>query len=397
MRCTWPWIAPVVALATVGACSSKAPSVPPASFLVAAGDSTYWIDTRGDDVRVRSAPLFLVRVDGRYHELYLADDDRSYADAVIIGQYIFRRDLITGDSVAVLYPRKTREVANAYAAAHPDATPLAPDEPENDDPSVVAATETEIVGVLGPYLTYEQHIDVSGLQDRDEHTTRRGVIDLRTGRPVSLRSLVNADEAARLVQQAQVELVAARDSVRRSGDARARVAREAISGFSFDSMSFAVIEHAGLPGIAFLVPGRGARAGGYALPLQPATISVGRWWADVRATMPTAIAGGADLWRGPSYDVVARYGADEIGDLYVRASTKDGNQTAKEWKVARTPLPIDRLWRLDDTPLDDAVERAIARAFDEAVLYSGVAKSTSYARPKPSPAATSQVTRPSFD
>src|SRR5689334_7075151 len=62
---------------------------PDADFVLSAGDSSYWVTSAGGSLRFRGAPLELARVDGRFYELYVADDDRSYEDAVLIGQRIY--------------------------------------------------------------------------------------------------------------------------------------------------------------------------------------------------------------------------------------------------------------------------------------------------------------------
>jgi hypothetical protein len=36
-------------------------------------------------------------VDGRFYELNVTDDDRSYGDAVLVGQRVYRRDLENDD------------------------------------------------------------------------------------------------------------------------------------------------------------------------------------------------------------------------------------------------------------------------------------------------------------
>ena len=74
------------------------------------------------------APLTLANVDGRFYELYVADDDRSYFDALLVGQRIYRRDLVSGDSVEVFVDDRVAEVARDFAKAHPEERPLAPHE-----------------------------------------------------------------------------------------------------------------------------------------------------------------------------------------------------------------------------------------------------------------------------
>ena len=91
-------------LAGAAACRGAEPDAarpPDADFVLSAGDSSYWVTSEGGTIHFRGAPLELARVDGRFYELYVADDDRSYQDAVLVGQRIFRRDLVTGDSLLV--------------------------------------------------------------------------------------------------------------------------------------------------------------------------------------------------------------------------------------------------------------------------------------------------------
>src|SRR5689334_14482050 len=76
-------------------------SPPAADFVLAAGDSSFWVTSDHGTVRMRGAPLELARVDGRFYELYVEDDDRSFEDAVLVGQRVYRRDLISGDSLLV--------------------------------------------------------------------------------------------------------------------------------------------------------------------------------------------------------------------------------------------------------------------------------------------------------
>src|SRR3954468_5569471 len=87
-------------LILAGACtqrdgSSTANAAPPpnAEFLVATQDSTFWVSTAGAKLRARGAPLTLAQFDGKFYEVFLADDDRSYRDALLVGLRLYRRDL----------------------------------------------------------------------------------------------------------------------------------------------------------------------------------------------------------------------------------------------------------------------------------------------------------------
>lgn len=360
---------------TLSACGWRGSSPPPANVLVSAGDSTFWVRTDSAGSRVRGAPLLLTNVDGRFYELYVADDDRSYANAVMVGQRIFRRDLLTGDSLVLLDDAAIRAMASDYAGKHPDEAPLGLDDEENDDPSIAASTDTEIIDVLGPYVTYEQHVDIDGVGVRREHMTRRGVLDLRSAQPVSLRAMIRDSDVDSILSRASAMLVLARDSVRLSHDVRARRAQSALNGFVFDSASFSLVESRGSPAIAFFIPGRGARAAGYALPLEPIVIPGGRWWNDVRRTLPTAVPGGDDVWHEDALDVVARYdSAGESAWIVLRRPAR----ATREWRVARVPSPVRRVFRLRGAPNDSATIRGLARAFDDAALYSGDARTAAF-------------------
>src|SRR5687767_11694269 len=145
----------LVLLLAAGCQGSRQGPPPPASeFLVAAGDSTFWIRTGQEGVTVRGAPIALARFDGRLYELYVTDDDRSYFDAVMIGQRLYRRDLITGDSSAVVEDTIVAKLASAYARAHPAERQLEPHEEASDDPQIYATADLEIVGVHGPWLSF---------------------------------------------------------------------------------------------------------------------------------------------------------------------------------------------------------------------------------------------------
>ena len=93
-----------VALAALTLCLwACGPGAPPPSseFLVSAGDSTYWVRTDTTGVRVRGSPILLARYGGQFYEVYVTDDDQSFADATFVGQRIYRRNLINGDSTLV--------------------------------------------------------------------------------------------------------------------------------------------------------------------------------------------------------------------------------------------------------------------------------------------------------
>ena len=130
-------------VATSLACASPARG-PDASFLLFTADSTHWVRSMEGRVTTRRSALLLGRADERHVELYVHDDDRSYRDAVFVGQRIYRRDLMTGDSVALWTDSAMVELAVAYGGAHPHERRLLPDENEAEEPSIHATVDTEL-------------------------------------------------------------------------------------------------------------------------------------------------------------------------------------------------------------------------------------------------------------
>src|SRR5688572_3363895 len=189
---------------------------PAANFLVTAGDSAFWVSTSDGRFRIRRAPLTVANVGGRFYELYVADDDRSYYDALLIGQRIYRRDLLTGDSLQVFDDVRVNGIARAYAAAHPTERPLEEDEDGSDDPHTVATSEAELLDVVGPLLSFAHHIDIDIANTEDSHSVRHGVIDLRDGTAASLRGVFGDSVARRIVAEGRASYRVVMDSVRRT-------------------------------------------------------------------------------------------------------------------------------------------------------------------------------------
>lgn len=367
--------AAAIAFLLLGAigCASKSPvDVPPpaADFLVTAGDSAFWVSTTDGRFRIRRAPLMLANLGGRFYELYVADDDRSYFDALLIGQRIYRRDLLSGDSVAVFEDRRVSAVTRAYAAAHPDERPLDDDEDGSDEPHTVATSDAELLDVVGPLLSFARHTDIDIANVEDSHLERHGVIDLRDGTTATLGKIFGDSVARRITAQGRAAYRVVIDSVRRSRSTVARRAASVIDAFHFDSTSFGIVDIDGEPTVGFYVPGEGTSGEGLSLPLPHVRAPKPPWWSEIASTIPALGADSAsEIWRGTRYDVITRY--DTSGDyatLVIRDSTK------REWNAGRLPTPARRVYRLDAPDVDTAARRGLARAFDESTLYSGAAR-----------------------
>ncbi len=367
-------LATVSAALLIGAagCSSRtAANRPPATdFVVTAGDSAFWVSTSDGRLRIRRAPLTLAYVDGRFYELYVTDDDQSYYDALLIGQRIFRRDLVSGDSVQVFEDKRVSRVARAYANEHPDERRLEEDEDGSDDPHTVATSDAELLDVLGPLLSYAYNTDIDVANIEDSHTARHGVIDLRDGSAATLRGIFGDSAARRIVADARAAYRVVIDSVRRARSARGRRAARVIDAFRFDSTSFALVDIDGRPMVGFFVPGEGTGGGGLSLPLPHVRAPEPSWWNTVAVSIPKLGSDStSEVWDGQGYDVIARY--DTSGD-YATLVVRDSSRN--EWLAGRLPTPTRRVYRLDLPAVGAETRRGLARAFDESMLYSGSAR-----------------------
>ena len=364
----------LLASALLGGCAGEAPARPPAAeFLVSAGDSTYWVRPAGSVLRMRGSPILVARLDGRFHEVYVTDDERAYEDATFIGQRVWRRDLVRGDSVLVFEDTLAPAIARRWVGENAGARLLAPGDPHPEDPVASVIVEVSVVAVHGAYLSLEYHADVESESDRPWHTTRRSVVDLRSGRPVSVGELFGAAAARQAIRDGRRSYLDAVDSIANSADARAAALAMSLGAFSFDPASFTIGGDAGSPTVAFFVPGRGeGEAGDLAIPLPELPVAAPPWWADVRLGLPLAeVEGPGEHWEHGGYAVNAEYDADGVG-LTLRDA---GDRT---WSIGRVQAPVHHILWLDAPPLDSASRRGLRRAFDDAVFYDETMQTASY-------------------
>lgn len=353
---------------------------PDAEFLVAAGDSTFWIRSAAEGVRRRGSSLLVARHEGAFYELYTADDDRSFHDAVFVGQRIYRRDLVTGDSMLVYRDSLVPVLQRRWARAHPDEQVLAPDEEGSERPAGQATADLVLVDVHERFLSIEHHQDVDLSGAPHLHNTVRRVVDIEAGTVATVRDVAGTS-APEVVRRGQAFLAAARDSIRAARDPRAERARDAVNDLAFDERSFSITDLAGAPAVAFVVPGRGSRSSA-ALPLPPIPVPEPAWWTRVRPTLPVASDSTNEEWQGSGYRVRARYDADGQ-----RASVAVTGTDGREWPVGRMPGPLRRVLWLDAPAIDSTSRAALERAFDEAVFYDDAARVASHPR-RPPPGAS---------
>lgn len=373
-----PRFSALLALLALPACrdsrtSAALPAPPAAEFVLSAGDSSFWVSSEGGKIRMRGAPLELAIADGRFYELYVADDDRSYGDAVLVGQKVYRRDLVTGDSVLLYQDTVVSHLARLYGRLHPGDEPLRPNDEPNEDPLWTATSTLALDEVAGPFVSYSLHTDV----ERDDaplwHTSRRGVLDIRTGRPATLAAITGKAQAA--VERARTRVLRSTlDSVRASRDVRGARAAAMLSYYQLDPASFSVTTLDGAPAVAYAVPGAGRGDAGHLLALAPIPIGEPAWWIDAASTLPvSSVDGGRDVWRHAGYEVVVRYDSvNGAGELSLRDST------SREWSLGRVPSPATRILWLDRPPLDSIGRRALDRAFDESSLYDETVRTAAF-------------------
>jgi hypothetical protein len=358
----------VVLVATVAACNGRTvpAAVQHADFIVTTADSSYWVTSGPQGLRMRGVPMLLARVDGRYRELYVADDDRSYYDAVLVGARLWSRDLVTGDSAELFTDTLVPRYADSYAKAHPSESPLGKDDEAADHPSVTVTADVDVLGVHGPYVSYEYRtdMDVTGERDNvDRHTARRGVLDLRTGKPVTVAALFGGEAAGRVEQDASNEWKLARDSLLALHDRRSRRAQRALASFDFDATSFTIASRNGRPRVVYAVPGVAARGSLSALELAPRDVPLAPWWSALRDELPS----------GPDSLLSWRHGAVELraaltpdGDV-ARLALRDASR--RDWRVGAVGAPVWRVLWLDAST-KPADRKALHRAFDDASMYS---------------------------
>ena len=356
----------IVTATLVSACKSETVLPPSGEFLLAAGDSTFWVTTGANGVQVRSAPLMLGHFAGRFYELYVADNDLSYPEAELVSQRLYRRDLVSGDSTLVYADTAVPGIATQYASTHPDAQPLTPDADAPDDPALHASAELEILDTHGPFLSFEYHLDVAAEGD-DRHLTSRGVVDMRSARQVGVADIFDDTAVVRIHAQADSAFAEALDSVLASKTASGRRAARTLSDFELDRWSFALAEHNRAAAVLFLAPGVGERVGGFALPLRPIVGGHPQWWRGILEEMPRASSDSStDRWDRPTMQVIAHY--DSSSDALTLA-IRDPQQQ-REWRSRRLTGPAHRIYWLDSLGADRKVRAGLQRAFDESVLYS---------------------------
>lgn len=365
-----------LALAACGKTPEAPPRPPTGEFLLAAGDSTYWIRSGPEGVRVRSAPILLTRVDGKFYEVFVADDVHDFDNASFASAKAFRRDITRDDSLLIFADSTVDREGIAWRRAHPQAAELEPDDVDPDAaPPTLVTDDIEVVDVHGPWLTYTYslNVDVAG-RTNHLHTRRRGVLDLRDGSRASIAAVFGASEATRMNMAGALAFAALRDSIRNSKDTRGTMARQALGSFAFDTMNYGITDVGLEPAVSFEVSGAAADGEAISLFLPLEKVAAPAWWGDVKATLPGWSSDSAKmLWSRDGYQVVARPAVN--GDvIFVSLYDRPATGAPHSWPIAAVPSPAYQLIPLDAPPVDSATRIALSRAFDMSTALDGAAR-----------------------
>ncbi len=359
---------PAAVLLALGACETvpPPPPAPAAEFIVAAADSVFWIRSDADGIRVRGAPMVLAEVGGRIAELYVADDDQSFYDAVYVGQRLFKRDLITGDSMSLFADTLMRLLARGYASANPDERPLGAAEQGSENPRTIASAEIFVIDVLGPWVSYEYRTDVDVVGGPSAHGSRRGVLDLRTGAASTLELLFGANATRAIIAEGRRQWRMLRDSIAVAGANAPGLVSE-LDRLTFDPRSFILGVQERDPRVRFALAQSGSEIATGAHELFPIPVAPPVWWPSVAETQPLNGDLGERVWERSGYTLVAR--PAESPSARAAFALRDAGGT--EWRLGSLPSPVLRVMWLDDSAVAPGTQEALTRAFNDAALYSG--------------------------
>jgi hypothetical protein len=371
----------LVSMLLLAACErAEVPSpAPAAEFLIAAADSVFWVRSDADGIRVRGAPMVLAQVGGRFAELYLADVDLSFYDAVFVSQRLYKRDLISGDSVMLVADTLVPLLARSYAAANPEERPLDEEEQGSENPRTIATADVIVLDVHGPWLSYEYRTDVDVVGGMSSHGARRGVVDLRTGAPTTLEALLGSVPARRLVAAGRARWRTMRDSMMAVARDAGEESVAAVERLVFDPRSFILGVQDRDPRVRFAVALAGAIEPGGVIELDPMEVSEQAWWEAVRQSHPVEEGLDERTWPRTGFTLVARPTAGPAARMAFVLRDAAGS----EWKLGSVPSPVLRVMWLGDSSDASGTRDALTRAFNQAAFYSGDTKVVRHPRPMP--------------
>ncbi len=350
----------VVATAALIAAACGAPAdhgpedaavAPQVDVLLATRDSLFWLRSDTTAVRLRGVAMTIARFDGAFHELHTVEDDRSFYDAIFVGQALYRRDLEAGDSVRVLGDTLMPRLSAAYAASHPRERLLRPDEPANEHARTFATAQFEDFSVFGHFLSVQYRAEVDVVGGMSVRETRRLMVDLRSGASATVGTLFGRRTAQLLLRTAREDLAAA-------GEPGAWRLDEA--SFSLDGTADTVL-------VTFEALATDPSYGEVTLSLTPIAVAAPAWWTAIADERPVATDPTPRFRRGSVQLVLEALGDDGRSPVLLY------DAVGRRWDVGRISGTVRQVLWLDST-VTPAAREALRRAFDDAALYSGEAR-----------------------
>jgi hypothetical protein len=196
------------------------------------------------------------------------------------------------------------------------------------------------------------------------HMTRHAVVDLRTGKQVTLTDVLGAEEADAMLKRGRLLYRETVDSIRRDRRPEARRAAQALGRFRFDPTSFSLASPNGTLMIAFSAPGAGSGGEGFVLPMRPLPVNEPAWWQDARIAIPSSTREREELWARGAYTVKAIYDSTARPVILSVADS-----AGREYEIGGVAAPVHRIYWLDRPEISRAERSALQRAFDEAEKY----------------------------
>lgn len=371
-RARYAVVAVVVTASLFGACRdqpapARVPPLPPvAEFLVAAGDSTYWVRADAQGMRVRSAPVLLARHADRFHELRIAAQITDFLDAEFVREQLFAQPLEAADSVLLFADDAVGEALGAWLRANPGEAPIDLADEDAPEPESVASDFLEVIDVHGPWVSWAHALDIDVVGAEDHlHRRHRGVTDLTTGARATLDSLMSPEEAARVRTIGRASLDTMRAVVARAADERARRAQSTLHTFEFVDSAFSIIDVDHQPAIVFHVSGTSRDGEALELLLPPIPLKAPpSWWREVAPTLPVWTPDSSGVrWGNGAFSVV---GVVDSARTTLRLALTASETPGVEWPIAVVPMPTFQFMLLDRATFGPQARAALLRAFDRA-------------------------------
>lgn len=333
---------------------------------MSAGDSTYWIRSSSDGLRVRSAPILLTRDGLQFHKLSIVEEIIDFFDAEFVRERLFGYPVARSDSTMLYADEAVAQAMARWMSANPDETPINASDEDAPEPESSAADFIEVIDVHGRWVSWAHAIDIDVVgADPHQHERRRGVVDIVSGARATLDSLMPAEHAQRVEALGRAALDTMLSVVRTATDERAAEARSTLHTFSFDPAAFSITDIAGAPAVVFHVAGVNAEGESLELLVPPIAFPESpAWWAEVRRTIP--------VWSADSLQVRWTHGA------YAVSGTVDSSRTvlalslmadtanARPWPIAVVPMPAYQFMSLTADTFTEDMRAALLRTFEKA-------------------------------